>query len=111
MMLPRSNAARDAGDDLVLAVLVLVEDVLALGVAGALQDDLLGGLRGDAAEAAAEGLQPEDVAVLLVLRLGLGGVLVAVEDLEHQLVAGLHFHALASAPRRGAAGSPPGSGR
>ena len=88
------EAPGDAGDDLVLAVLVLVVDVLALGVAGALDDDLLGGLRGDAAEAAAEGLQPEDVAVLLVLGLGLVGVLVAVEDLEEQLVAGLGLDAL-----------------
>ena len=44
------EAADDAGDELALAVLVLVEDVLALGVADALDDDLLGGLRGDAAE-------------------------------------------------------------
>ena len=45
------EAADDAGDELALAVLVLVEDVVALGVADALDDDLLGGLRGDAAEA------------------------------------------------------------
>ena len=88
------EAADDAGDDLALAVLVLVEDVLALGVAGALEDDLLGGLGGDAAEAAAEGLELEDVAVLVVLGLGLGGVLVAVEDLEDELVARLDLHAL-----------------
>ena len=44
------EAPDDAGDELALAVLVLVEDVLALGLADALEDDLLGGLRGDAAE-------------------------------------------------------------
>ena len=44
------EAADDAGDELALAVLVLVVDVLALGLADALDDDLLGGLRGDAAE-------------------------------------------------------------
>ena len=66
------EAADDAGDELALAVLVLVEDVLALGVAGALDDDLLGGLGGDAAEAAAEGLELEEVAPLLVLGAGRG---------------------------------------
>src|SRR5262249_29660860 len=40
----------DAGDQLALAILVLVEDVLALRLAHALQNDLLGGLGGDAAE-------------------------------------------------------------
>ncbi len=45
------EAPHDARDELALALLVLVEDVLALGLAHALQDDLLRGLRGDAAEA------------------------------------------------------------
>ena len=40
----------DAGDDLGHAVDVLVVHHLALGLADPLQDDLLGGLRGDAAE-------------------------------------------------------------
>src|SRR5207237_7192906 len=62
---------RDAGDDLALAILVVVEDVFTLGVAGALDDDLLGRLRGDAAERLAEGLQAQDVAVALVLDAGL----------------------------------------
>jgi hypothetical protein len=44
------EAADDAGDDLALAVLVLVVHVVALGLADALVDHLLGGLRGDAAE-------------------------------------------------------------
>jgi hypothetical protein len=40
----------DAGDQLADAVAVLLEHHVALGLADALQDDLLGGLRGDAAE-------------------------------------------------------------
>ena len=40
----------DAGDDLVGAILELFILALALGVADLLEDDLLGGLRGDAAE-------------------------------------------------------------
>ena len=88
------ETADDAGDDFALAVLVVVEDDFAFGVAGALDDHLLGRLRGDAPEGAAVGLQLEDVAVLLVLRLGGLGVFVEVEDLEDQLVAGFHFHVL-----------------
>ena len=41
----------DAGDQLADAVAVLLEHHVALRLADALQDDLLGGLRGDAAEA------------------------------------------------------------
>ena len=44
------EATHGAGDQLALAVLELVVDVLALGLAHALDDHLLGGLRGDAAE-------------------------------------------------------------
>ena len=40
----------DAGDDVALAARVLLVLALALGLADALQDHLLGGLRGDAAE-------------------------------------------------------------
>ena len=40
----------DAGDDVAHAVLVLLEHHVALDLADPLQDDLLGGLRGDAAE-------------------------------------------------------------
>jgi len=67
MMFPRSNRSAMPETISALAVLVIVEDVLALGVAGALDDDLLRGLRGDPPEALAVGLQPEDVAVALVL--------------------------------------------
>ena len=87
--------ADDAGDQLALAVLVLVEDVLALGLADALQDDLLGGLRGDAAEALPGAVQLEQLAVLGVLLLGLRLVLLVVEDLEQQLVAGFRLEAVA----------------
>ena len=89
------EAAHDAGDDLALAVLELVEDVLALGVADALDDHLLGGLRGDAAEALALLLQLEQVAELAVLLPRALGVLLAVEDLEDELVAELGLEAVA----------------
>ena len=87
------EAAHDAGDELALAVLVLVEDVLALGLADALEDDLLGGLRGDAAERLPGPVQVEQVAELLVLLLGLGLILLGVEDLEQELVAELGLEA------------------
>src|SRR4029077_2994271 len=88
------EAQRDSRDDLALAILVVVEDVLALGVAGPLDDHLLGGLRRDAPEALAIGLQLEDVAVALVLDAGFLLVLRAVEDLEEELVADLRPDAL-----------------
>src|SRR5882724_672736 len=86
----------DARDELALAVLVLVEDVLALGLAHALQDDLLGRLRGDAAEALPRAVELEQLSVLRVLLLGLGLILLVVEDLEEELVAdvGLEVEAL-----------------
>ena len=56
----------DARDQLADAVLVLLEHHVALGLADALQDHLLGGLRGDPAE-----VVRRDVALLdLVLELG-----------------------------------------
>ena len=81
------EAADDAGDQLALLVPVLVEDVLALGLAHALQDHLLGGLGGDAAEGLPGAVQLQHVAVFGVLLLGLGLILLVVEDLEQQLVA------------------------
>jgi hypothetical protein len=83
------EAADDAGHELALAVLVLVEDVLALGLADALDDDLLGGLGGDAAEAVLAELQGVDLGVVLRLLLGALLVAVEVEDLEQELVADL----------------------
>ena len=68
------EAPDDALDELALAVLELVEDEVALVVADALDEDLLGGLRGDAAEGRARLLQLEEVAELLVLLGGLLGV-------------------------------------
>src|ERR1700730_12963763 len=55
-----------AGDDVALAAGVLLVLLVALGLADALQDDLLGGLRGDAAEVVG-GVVPfaGDVAVLV----------------------------------------------
>src|SRR5690606_30663244 len=44
------EAANDAGHQLLLLVLVLIVQVLPLGLPDALDDDLLRGLRGDAAE-------------------------------------------------------------
>src|SRR5205823_6279215 len=88
------EAQDDAADDLALAILVVVEDVVALGVAGPLDDHLLRGLRGDAPEALPVRLQTKDVAVPLVLDAGLFLVLGTVEDLEEQLVADLRFDSL-----------------
>ena len=44
------HALDDAGDEVLLALEEIVEDLLALGVADLLEDDLLRGLRADAAE-------------------------------------------------------------
>ena len=44
------DALDDAGHQLADAILVRVDDLRALGLAHPLHDDLLGGLRGDAAE-------------------------------------------------------------
>ena len=76
-----------------LRSLYCVEDVLALGLAHALEDDLLGGLGGDAAEALPARLSSSELAVLLVLLLGPRLVLLVVEDLEQQLVADLGLEA------------------
>ena len=54
----------DAGDELADAVDVLVVHEVALGLADALQDDLLGGLRGDAAEVVGRDLVPLDLALV-----------------------------------------------
>src|SRR5262249_7857437 len=76
----------DPRDELALPVLVLIEDVVALRLAYALQDDLLGGLGGDATEPLPGPVQLEELAVLGVLLLGPGLILLIVEDLEQQLV-------------------------
>src|SRR5438270_284738 len=81
------EAQGDSRDDLPLAVLVVVEDVLALGIPGALDDHLLGGLGSDPAESLPVGLEPQDVAVALVLDPRLLLVLGPVEDLEQELIA------------------------
>jgi hypothetical protein len=89
------EAAHDAGDELALAVLELVEDDVALGVAHALDDHLLGGLRRDAAEALAVLLHLEhvaEVAVLLARLVASSGL--EVEDLEAELLAELRLEAV-----------------
>ena len=58
------EALHDAGGELALAVLELVEDDVALGVAHALDDVLLGRLRGDAAELLGRQLREQLVADL-----------------------------------------------
>ena len=73
---PRLDAVDRARDELALAACELVEDLVALDLADALEDDLLGGLRADAAE---------DVAIELlgldhVADLGLGQVLARLVD-------------------------------
>ena len=83
------EAAHDALDELALAVLELVEDEVALLVADALDEHLLGGLRGDAAERLARLLDAQDVAELLVLLGGLLRVGRVPEDLEAELLAHL----------------------
>jgi hypothetical protein len=76
------EAPHHAGDDLADAVLVVVEHALALGVAHALDDDLLGRLRGDAAEALALLRDAQEVPEEAVLLAGALHVTGQVEDLE-----------------------------
>src|SRR5690606_35174348 len=90
------EAPDDAGDQLTAAVLELVEDQLALRVADALDDHLLGGLRGDATEAAAVLLHLQQIAELLVLLARLVGVFRKVEDLEAELLADLGLETVAT---------------
>src|SRR6185436_16046005 len=81
--------ADDAADELALAVLVLVVNEVAFGVAHALEQHLLGRLGGDAAESASGLLELQEVAELLVLGARLLGVLGPPEDLESELFAEL----------------------
>src|SRR5262249_22590396 len=79
----------DPRDQLALAIFVFVEDVFALRLAYTLDDHLLCGLRRDAAEVLDGIAQIQHLAPLLLLLLGALGVLVAVENLEQQLVTRL----------------------
>src|SRR5690606_5149517 len=91
------HALDDARDDFARAVLVFLEHALALGVADLLEDDLLGGLGGDAAEIQRRQLVDDETAELDVLldllrvlqqdllRLRLG--VFRVEGLHHLAVA------------------------
>ncbi len=83
------ESTHDAGDHVTDAVLVLVVDDIALGLAHPLDDHLLGGLRRDAPERRVVGVELEQLAEALVLGLGLFLVLFTVEDLKEELVARL----------------------
>jgi hypothetical protein len=61
----------------------------------ALDDDLLGGLRGDAAESPGAASELEQIAELAVLLAGALGVFLQVEDLEAELFAELGVEAVA----------------
>ncbi len=88
------EAPDDAADELALAILVLVEDDVALGVAHALEQHLLGGLRGDAAERAARLLHVEQAAELFVLLASALGVARVPENLKAELLARVRFEAV-----------------
>src|SRR6266511_4096225 len=88
------EAANDAADQLSLTVLVLVVDDVALGVAHALEQHLLGGLGRDATERAARLLHVEHAAEFLVLLLRPIGVARVPEHLEAELLADLRFEAV-----------------
>src|SRR5690606_16535038 len=88
------EAAHDAADQLPLAVLELVEDDVALGVADALQEHLLGRLRGDAPEGAAGLLHVEHGAELLVLLARALRVAGMPEHLKAELLADLGVEAV-----------------
>ncbi len=87
------EAANDAANELALAVLVLVVDEISLGIAEALDEHLLRGLRGDAPELRALHLDLEDLAELFVLLTSPLEVLREVEDLEAELLAELRLEA------------------
>src|SRR6185312_9053256 len=80
------KAPHDTGDQLALAVFVLGINDITLRVADALDDDLLGSLRCNAAKATAIGFEMQDVAVHLVLLTRRSRVLVEEVDGENHLV-------------------------
>jgi hypothetical protein len=94
MMFAALEAAHDAVTSSPLAVLELVEDVLALRVADALDDHLLGGLGRDAAEALAVLPHLEHVAEVAVLLARLVAIGLEVEDLEAELLTELRLEAV-----------------
>ena len=95
MLLPRSKRRTMPVMISPRAIFVLVEDVLALGVAHALDDHLLGGLRGDAAEAVASLRDLQEIPELFVLLARFVGVFLEIEDLKAQLFAEVRFQAVA----------------
>ena len=115
------EAADDPVHDLALAIAVLVEDVVALGVAQALDDHLLRGLGEDAAEVRGVELDADlvaglDLGIVVAARLGDQDLGVRIRDLFDDLaeleeldladlvvVTGLDLLVLAEAPARGLA--------
>ena len=95
------EAVDDAGDDVAFLAGVLLEDDLALGLAQALQDDLLRGLGGDAAGVLREDLDVDDVAEVGVgrdcLRLVEGDLDLVVLDLFDDGLLGEDAHGAGAA--------------
>ena len=81
----------DAGDQLADAVAVLLEHHVALGLADALQDDLLGGLRGDPPEVVGRDVALVDLVAVL---LELGRVDLRLLGLAHLARLGVDRRAL-----------------
>src|SRR6185369_14165201 len=88
------EATNDAADELALAIFVLVENDVAFGVTHALQQHLLGRLRGDAAERAARLFHVQHGAELFVLLARTLGIARMPEHLETELLADLRFEAV-----------------
>ena len=91
MLLPRSKRRTIPRMSSPFLCLYSLEDDVALGVANALEEHLLGGLGRDAAEGLAGLGDAEQVAKALVLLLGLLLVLLTPEDLEADLLADLRL--------------------
>src|SRR5690606_17072276 len=89
------ESADDPRDQFALAVLEFVVDAIALGVPHLLHDDLLRRLGGDASKALTGTLQLTEIAEILILLARRLIVLVEVEDLEAELLAGLGLEAIA----------------
>ena len=85
----------DAGDQLAHAVAVLLEHHVALGLADPLQDDLLGGLRGDPPEVVRRDVADLDLILEVAQAAGID-----VRRLGDDHLAGLRVHAALERARR-----------